>query len=226
MEPEFIHLTMRLAFEAGITLTRQQVDLLGRHIQLLLQANARLNLTRITDRDQIIIRHLLDSIIPADSLPCFGNSLDVGTGGGFPGIPLKIVYPDLQMLLLDSSRKKVSFLSAVTAGLGLNGIRAINARWQDFADADENRDKFQLITMRAVRLESVHIERMASRLLSPGGVFAWWGSSAEEEDGTPPGEDYARWHYREVRFRDIFTYRLPGMKRQRAVWIWEKASAG
>ena len=122
LDNEFTDLILKFTGKAGIALTERQAQLLSLHIQLMLEWNPRLNLTRITGREEIIVKHLLDSILPAKFLPSSGHALDVGTGAGFPGIPLKIVYPDLQMVLLDSSRKKVSFLAAVAAALGLKGI--------------------------------------------------------------------------------------------------------
>ena len=152
MDAEFTDLILKSTRKAGISLTERQADLFSLHIQLLLQWNTRLNLTRITGREEIIVKHLLDSILPARFLPSSGCALDVGTGAGFPGIPLKIVYPDLQMVLLDSSRKKVNFLTAVAATLGLKGIRVLHGRWQDFSKVEEHANRFELITMRALKL--------------------------------------------------------------------------
>ena len=96
LDNEFADLILKFTGKAGIALTEQQAHLLSLHIQLMLQWNTRLNLTRITGREEIIVKHLLDSILPAKFLPSSGNALDVGTGAGFPGIPLKIVYPGLR----------------------------------------------------------------------------------------------------------------------------------
>ncbi len=218
MAPDFADLILKFTGKAGISLTEFQAQLLDLHVQLLLNWNTRINLTRITDREEIIVKHLLDSILPAKFLPLSGDTLDVGTGAGFPGIPLKIVSPDLRMILLDSSRKKISFLTAVTAALELKGIRAIHGRWQDLLQAEQNLGKFQLITMRAVRLEQEHITSLASKTLAPGGLFVWWGNS-EEVDAKRFGQEG---HYGAVEFMDAFSYLLPGIKRQRAVWIWRK----
>jgi 16S rRNA (guanine527-N7)-methyltransferase len=221
LETEFSDSILKFTGKAGISLTEGQAKLLDMHIRLLLQWNTRINLTRITGREEIMVKHLLDSILPAKFLPLSGNALDVGTGAGFPGIPLKIVSPDLRMILLDSSRKKISFLAAVTAALGLEGIRAMHGRWQDLLQAKQNLDKFQLIMMRAVRLEPEHITCLASKALAPGGFFAWWGNSGEVEgkgfDAEPVDGNYG-----DIEFMDAFSYLLPGIKRERVVWIWRK----
>jgi 16S rRNA (guanine527-N7)-methyltransferase len=221
LDTGFTDLILEFTGKAGISLTQRQAQLLSLHIQLLLQWNTRLNLTRITAREEIIVKHLLDSILPAKFLPSSGSALDVGTGAGFPGIPLKIVSPGLQTLLLDSSRKKVSFLATVAASLGLKGIRAMHGRWQDFPQAEQNLDKLQLITMRAVKLEPEHITSLASMTLAPGGLFAWWGGPGEV-DGSECGRKTFDGNYRDIEFQGAFSYLLPGIERQRAVWVWKK----
>jgi len=216
-------LILRLTLKAGIELTGQQARLLRRHIEIMLEWNTRLNLTRITESGEIAVKHLLDSILPAKFLPSSGNALDIGTGAGFPGIALKIVRPGLQMVLLDSSRKKVSFLAAAVASLGLKGIEPLHCRWQEFVKIEENLNKFELITMRAIRLEKEHVSRLGSAALVPGGVFAWWGMGDEEqpEEVSKPGTELRR-SCEDMQFEGAFTYLLPDVKRKRAVWLWRK----
>jgi 16S rRNA (guanine527-N7)-methyltransferase len=221
---EFIDLILKSTAQSGISLTQDQARLFSIHIELLLRWNTRLNLTRITRIEDIIVKHLLDSILPLKFLPSAGNALDVGTGAGFPGIPLKIFCPGLQMILLDSSRKKVSFLANVAAALGMQGIRAVHGRWQELAKTAENTAKLQLITMRAVKLEPQHITFLASVTLAPGGYFAWWGGCSPDLEagdkgcGTRPFEEKCG----NVEFVGAYGYALPGVERQRAVWIWKK----
>jgi len=230
LDNEFTDLILKFTCKAGIALTERQARLLSGHIQLMLEWNLRLNLTRITGREEIIVKHLLDCILPAKFLPTSGYALDVGTGAGFPGIPLKIVYPDLQMVLLDSSRKKVSFLTAVAAALGLQGIRVLHGRWQDFSKVEEHANKFELITMRALRLEPEHIRCLASMVLCPDGVLAWWGAGNQERLAGRPagcgGSETVKTNYFDMEFQDDLKYLLPGIKQQRAVWLWRKTVIG
>ncbi len=223
LDNEFADLILKFTEKAGVSLTGKQAHLLNLHIQLMLQWNTRLNLTRITGREEIIVKHLLDSILPAKFLPSSGNALDVGTGAGFPGIPLKIVYPGLEMILLDSSTKKVSFLATAAAALGMEKIRALHGRWQDFSRVGERLDKFQLITMRAIKLEPEHITSLASTILAPGGFFAWWGSTAEGYveggRGQLAGKTYSD---SDMVFQGGFSYLLPGIQQKRSVCIWRK----
>ena len=221
LDNEFADFILKFTEKAGVALTEQQAHLLSLHIQLMLQWNTRLNLTRITGREEIMVKHLLDSILPAKFLPSSGNALDVGTGAGFPGIPLKIVYPGLDMILLDSSTKKVSFLATVAAALGLKKIRALHGRWQDFSRAGEHLHKFQLITMRAIKLEPEHISSLASMVLAPGGFFAWWGSAGEGYADGGTGR-LAGKTYGDMVFQGDFNYLLPGIQQKRSVCIWRK----
>ena len=184
MHNEFTQLILNLTAEAGVALDEKQAGLLTRHIQLMLEWNTRLNLTRITKSEDIVIKHILDSVLPAKYLPSAGNALDVGSGAGFPGIPLKILCPDLEMVLLDSSRKKISYLTAVIATLGLKGMRAFHGRWQDLSRMKEHSGGFALITMRALKLEPEHLSSLAPTILAPGGILAWWGAAEPGQKAT------------------------------------------
>jgi 16S rRNA (guanine527-N7)-methyltransferase len=215
---EFIALILKFTVTSGISVSEEQAQSFGRHIELMLEWNRRLNLTRITAHEEIIIKHLLDSILPARFLPSSGRALDVGTGAGFPGIPLKILNPGLGMVLLDASRKKASFLTAASAAIGLRGIRARHGRWEEFAQESENEASFQLITMRAVRLESAHLQVLARHALAPGGVFAWWaGPEADEQSSGLLREKLSG-----LEMQGIEHYTLPGIDRERSIWLWRR----
>lgn len=216
-EGQFTDLLLKYAAEARIELTESQAVLMSRHVRIMLEWNSRFNLTRITAPEEVIIMHLLDSIAPAKYLPSSGRALDVGAGAGFPGIPLKIVHPDLQMVLLESSGKKVSFLSAAAASLELVGITALHASWQDFRRQKENAGTFDLIVMRALKPEPQHISRLASSLLAPGGLFARWESLDPDAEAKGETKQNGR-----MNFYGDFDYSLPGMKRPRVVRLWRK----
>ncbi len=128
----------------GISLSAAQQEKLIDHIDLLAKWNKRLNLTAITARDDMIVQHILDSLaihphIVGDQV------LDVGSGAGFPGIPLAIVFPDLQITLLDSRGKRVTFLRHVATTLGLGNISLVNSRLEDYRPPS----KFDTLTARA-----------------------------------------------------------------------------
>lgn len=112
----------------GLSLEARHLDAFARHASELLLWNRKTNLTSITAPADVAVRHVLDSLAPAPLLPAGAALLDVGAGGGFPGIPLKIVRPDLAVTLVDAARRKVSFLKHVLRCLPLSGITAVQAR--------------------------------------------------------------------------------------------------
>ena len=126
-------------------------ELLARYGQLLIEKNEVMNLTAITDPDQVAKLHMLDCAALLNCADFKGKTLiDVGTGAGFPGLPLKILVPELEIVLLDSLNKRVNWLNEVIAELGLTGIKAIHARAEEQALVKSYRDSFDFVTARAV----------------------------------------------------------------------------
>ena len=126
-------------------------ELLARYGQLLIEKNEVMNLTAITDPDQVAKLHMLDCAALLNCADFKGKTLiDVGTGAGFPGLPLKILVPELEIVLLDSLNKRVNWLNEVIAELGLTGIKAIHARAAEQALVTGYRDRLDFVTARAV----------------------------------------------------------------------------
>ena len=170
----------------GIALDADRNAAFLAYAELLDQKNAVMNLTAITDFRDVVHKHFLDSCAPA-RLAWFppkgeGASLiDIGSGAGFPGIPLKILYPELQVTLLDSLQKRVNFLNEVIESLGLTGIRAIHARAEDGARREDLRERFDIAASRAVAALPVLAEYCLP-YVKPGGSFlAYKGSDAAAE---------------------------------------------
>lgn len=140
------------AEELGITLSDTQLFQFKIYYELLLEKNKVMNLTAITEKDDVILKHFVDSLalVKADCGFSRQKILDVGTGAGFPGIPLKIAFPHLQVVLLDSLNKRVKFLDEVIGALGLEQIKAIHGRAEDFARQKDYREQFDLVVSRAV----------------------------------------------------------------------------
>lgn len=208
------------AEKASMALNSEQTRLLEAHCEFMLEWNVRINLTRITDTKDIVVRHILDAILPARRLPDTGTALDVGTGAGFPGVPLKVMHPRLTLTLLDAGRKKVSFLKTLRSRLSLPGLDVVQSTWEQWVKCHEHKaPPYRLITMRAVKLEPVHLERLASALLVPGGLFVWWagpksGTSTQHLTlGTPMGK---------MLFDRTYSYSLPGISQEREIMIWVK----
>lgn len=127
-------------------------ELLNRYYEMLVDTNKVMNLTAITEYSEVVIKHFADSAAIGCITDMNGNIdvIDVGTGAGFPGIVLKIVYPQLSVVLLDSLNKRVNFLKNVITELGLTDISAIHGRAEDIARNKDYREKFDLCVSRAV----------------------------------------------------------------------------
>src|SRR5436190_2561200 len=140
-----------LAARAGLSLAAEQHDRLSRYLDLLLAANATMNLTRITDRQAAELQHVGDSLTLLPYLPKESHRLaDVGTGGGVPGIPLAIARPDAAVLLVESTKKKANFLRSAVAELGLRNVTVSDQRVEDVGRAPEHRERYDVAVARAV----------------------------------------------------------------------------
>src|SRR5882672_12540516 len=122
--------------DMGVRLDPEQLKCLGRHVDLMLKWNKSVNLTAITDPEEIVEKHVLDSLAVVPVLPS-GSLLDAGTGAGFPGIPLAIARPDLEVVLVDSVQKKVAFLKSVLAELRLPKVKAVAVRLEGNPSREE-----------------------------------------------------------------------------------------
>ncbi len=140
--------------EFNITLNERQTEQFIQYYELLLEWNSFMNLTAITQFEDVLKRHFLDSVSIIKAIPDLYNSskklIDIGTGAGFPGIPIKIVFPGLKITLLDSLNKRVKFLNKVISDLKLENINAIHGRAEDCARLNELRESFDLCVSRAV----------------------------------------------------------------------------
>lgn len=137
---------------AGISMSEKQIGQFERFYHLLIEKNKVMNLTSITEEDEVIEKHFIDSLACCRVIEMnrINSLIDIGTGAGFPGIPLKIVYPEISVVLLDSLNKRVKFLKEVIESLGLSGVEAVHGRAEDIARKAEYRGNFDLAVSRAV----------------------------------------------------------------------------
>ena len=160
----------------GIKLTEEQLILLNKFYILLIEWNKKINLTRITEQEEVYLKHFYDSLTISKviDLSKVDTLCDVGTGAGFPGIVLKIVYPNLKITLVDSLNKRVVYLNEIIKELNLENIKAIHTRGEDL------KEKFDIVTARAV----ANIEKLLKytmHLVEQNGKFIAMKGNIQEE---------------------------------------------
>ena len=169
--------------ELGITLTDKQKQQFDKFYELLVEWNKVMNLTGITEYEEVNEKHFVDSlsIVKAIDMESVKSVIDVGTGAGFPGIPLKIAFPHLKVVLLDSLNKRINFLNEVIAELGLTDIKTIHGRAEDYAKQTEYREKFDLCVSRAVANLST-LSEYCLPYVSVDGLFIPYKSGEIDEE--------------------------------------------
>ena len=168
-----LEILSRGAGELGIVLTSGQLDQFVAYTGLLLEWNRKLNLTRIIEPKEIAVKHYLDSLVlPAvTEVPDGSWLIDVGTGAGFPAIPLKIIIPGLRITLLDSVQKKLAFLETLVQELGLVGVEIVHGRAEDLAHEKRFREQYDFAVSRAVGSLCILAE-LCVPFCRVGGLFA------------------------------------------------------
>lgn len=167
--------------EAQLSFTEEQLAQFTRYYELLVETNKVMNLTAITEPEEVAVKHMVDSLLAYEDGMQGKTLVDVGTGAGFPGVPLKIYCPSLMVTLVDSLGKRLRFLEQVIDELGLKGIRCEHLRAEDAGRSKKHREQYDYVTARAVARLSV-LSEYCLPLAKKGGQFiALKGSRFAEE---------------------------------------------
>ena len=207
----------------GIHLTQAQLQLFERYEHELLSWNARMNLTAIQTPEQVRIKHFLDSLtclcVMRDSP--MDRVIDIGTGAGFPGLPLKIVVPSMQLTLVESVGKKVSFLRHIVKTLGLEGVTIIQDRAENLGRMPDHREAYDWALARAVAILPVLEEYLLPFVHVGGAMIAMKGESG-------PAEAHSAEHASRLlggHLRKVTAVTLPGVADERYLVVVDKVAA-
>lgn len=216
LQTEFQQLT-------GQTLTEAQMQAASQYADLLQEWNQKINLTRITTPEDIRIKHFLDSLScqiamrgsPVDTV------IDVGTGGGFPGLALRLLYPEMRLTLVESIAKKTNFLSLVVQELGLDHVQIVTSRAEDVGQDPAHREQYAWAVARAVANLPVLAEYLLPLVRVGGFMLAQKGATAPEElEAAAPALEILG-----GKFKELIPISLPDVEGDRYLVVVEKAAS-
>lgn len=180
---EYFDILNKASNNEGLEFSEKKYEQFMKYKDLIKEWNEKVNLTAIKEDEEIVKKHFIDSmkVFKFDQLKNAKNVIDIGTGGGFPGIPMKIIKPEVNIVLLDSLNKRVKFLNEVINSLQLENIKAIHGRAEDFAQEAQYREKFDVAVSRAVANLTVLSEYCIPYVKVGGYFVAMKGPAVEEE---------------------------------------------
>lgn len=204
----------------NIILTKEAEEQFAKYYQILIEWNKKMNLTGLTEKSDVYLKHFFDSISLSFyvNMEEHQNICDVGAGAGFPSIPLKICFPHLQVTIIDSLQKRIGFLEHLAEELGLEDVNFVHSRAEDAGQNKEYREKFDLVTARAVARMSVLSELCLPFVKKKGLFAAMKGSQIEEElDKGQRAIQVLGGH-----LKKLHTFQLPIEESERSIVIVEK----
>jgi 16S rRNA (guanine527-N7)-methyltransferase len=221
--PEWCQLISDGAAVWGVALRTDHLRLFARHARELVKWNAVTNITAITQPEDIARNHFIDALAPAGLVAPGSDVLDVGSGGGFPGLPLHVLIPGLRTTLLDAARKKVSFLRHVARELDLKDIEAVHARVEELAHQPGRAVRYDVIVSRAFSAAAPFVRAALPLLKLPGRIIVFKGSvsSAEvaELRGAARGGAFGA-----ILSLEHQPYAIAGLKKERALLVFGRSA--
>ena len=210
----------KLSSDIGYHLLDQQMNQFNDFYEMLVEKNKVMNLTAITEYDEVVLKHFIDSIviykrISEDNVE---SIMDVGTGAGFPGIPLKILFPEIRLTLLDSLNKRILFLNEVIHNLGLENIECIHGRAEDIGHLPEYREQYDLTVSRAVANLS-SLSEYCIPFVRVGGKFISYKSGNIDDE---LNDAKTAIHLMGSGIEDVEKYTLPDSDMQRSIVVIRK----
>ena len=163
----------------NFSLSTLQIEQFEIFYKFLIEENQKYNLTAITEKEEVILKHFIDSVLPIKEIPQNAKVIDVGTGAGFPGLPLKILRPDIKLTLLDSLQKRINFLNMLLEKLNINDVVTVHSRAEDYVS--KNREAFDISLSRAVASLPTLSEYLIPFVKLSGKIIMYKGSKLKEE---------------------------------------------
>ena len=207
----------------GIELTDKQIAQFKKYFELLVEWNEKMNLTAITDLEGVYLKHFYDSISPSFyfDFESVTTLCDVGAGAGFPSLPIKICFPHLHVTIVDSLNKRITFLNHLAAELGLENVEFVHARAEEFGQNAAYREKFDVVTARAVARLSV-LSELCLPLAKENGKFVALKAAAGEEELKDAKKAITTLG---GKLRSQHHYELPVEKSERSLYVFDKVKS-
>jgi 16S rRNA (guanine527-N7)-methyltransferase len=214
--PDITAILLRGAEQLGITLTSQVAESYLFYIKELKKWNQRINLTALTTDRDIAVKHFLDSLTIAPFLPGATQVLDIGTGAGFPGLPLKILSPSIEICLLESSQKKCAFLRHMVRGLKLEGVKIVQGRAEDKKMIEQYAGYFDLVLSRALADLLTSLQLALPYVKAGGRIVGMRGRQGEQE------RDATDWRPLGLQLIEMRKLTLPLVEEQRVLLFLQR----